>query len=65
MNQRLSYSKGPIEPPLLEYTIGEALELAAAHWPANLALASRYNLSAAAILRGNLLYGLLDPRVRT
>jgi len=40
MNQRLSYSKGPIEPPLLEYTIGRALELAAARWPANLALAS-------------------------
>lgn len=42
MTDRLSYSKGPAEPPLLEYTIGEALERAAAAWPDGLALVSRH-----------------------
>ena len=42
MTQGLSYSKGPIEPPLLEYTIGEALEQAALTWPDKLAMASRH-----------------------
>ncbi|MBK9999711.1 MAG: AMP-binding protein [Sphingomonadales bacterium] len=42
MTQGLSYAKGPIEPPLLEYTIGEALERAAMAWADGLALVSRH-----------------------
>jgi len=38
----LSYSKGITEPALLEHTIGEALERAAAQWPGNMALISRH-----------------------
>jgi fatty-acyl-CoA synthase len=38
----LSHSKGVTEPPLLEYTIGEALERAASAWPRGLALVSRH-----------------------
>lgn len=37
-----SYSVGTTEPPLLEYTIGGALDRAAAAWPDNLALVSRH-----------------------
>ena len=39
---QLSYSKGVTEPPLLEYTIGEALDQAATKWPNGLALVSRH-----------------------
>ncbi len=42
MTKYLSYSKGVTEPPLLEYTIGEALERAAHAWPDGLALVSRH-----------------------
>lgn len=42
MTVGLSYAKGPVEPPLLEYTIGEALERAATAWPDGLALVSRH-----------------------
>jgi fatty-acyl-CoA synthase len=38
----LSHSKGVTEPPLLEYTIGEALERAASAWPRGQALVSRH-----------------------
>ncbi len=37
-----SYAKGFAEPGLLEHTIGEALERAAAQWPRNVALISRH-----------------------
>ena len=37
-----SYSRGPVDSPLLETTIGEALENAAARWGGNLALVSRH-----------------------
>ena len=39
---QLSHSKGVTEPPLLEYTIGEALDRAAAAWAGALALVSRH-----------------------
>ncbi len=39
---QLSYAKGVDYPPLLEYTIGEALERAAAAWADQLALVSRH-----------------------
>jgi fatty-acyl-CoA synthase len=39
---QLSDSKGVTEPPLLEYTIGEALDQAATKWPNGLALVSRH-----------------------
>jgi fatty-acyl-CoA synthase len=39
---QLSYSKGVAEPPLLEATIGEALERAADAWGESLALVSRH-----------------------
>ena len=39
---QLSYAKGVTEPALLEYTIGEALERAAAAWGDCLALVSRH-----------------------
>ena len=42
MTSSLSHSKGATEPPLLEYTIGEALERAAHAWPDGLALVSRH-----------------------
>ena len=42
MKGRLSYSKGPAEPPLLDDTIGKALERAAGSWPEGLALVSRH-----------------------
>lgn len=42
MNGHLSYAKGATEPPLIDYTIGEALEKAAQAWPDALALASRH-----------------------
>ena len=42
MTKDLSCSKGVTEPPLLEYTIGEALERAAHAWPDGLALVSRH-----------------------
>jgi|TARA_R110002124_G_C8972322_1_gene515276 fatty-acyl-CoA synthase len=38
----LSYEKGKTKPPLLEYTIGEALRRAATQWPDQLALVSRH-----------------------
>jgi fatty-acyl-CoA synthase len=38
----LSHAKGVTEPPLIEYTIGEALERAALEWPSNDALISRH-----------------------
>ncbi|GEN98644.1 fatty-acyl-CoA synthase [Novosphingobium sediminis] len=38
----LSYAAGPVETPLLDTTIGEALRLAASRWPEGLALASRH-----------------------
>lgn len=38
----LSHTSGPTEPALLETTIGDALENAAALWSANLALVSRH-----------------------
>ena len=38
----LSYSRGTAEPLLIEHTIGEALERAAAQWPDNMALISRH-----------------------
>ncbi|MDE2562121.1 MAG: AMP-binding protein [Sphingomonadales bacterium] len=38
----LSYARGATEPPLLEYTIGEALVRAAAAWGESLALVSRH-----------------------
>lgn len=41
----LSYSRGTTEPPLLDHTIGAALELAAAQWPDKLALVSRHQAS--------------------
>ncbi len=37
-----SYARGVIEPPLLEYTIGEALNRAADAWGSDLALVSRH-----------------------
>lgn len=37
-----SYSRGITEPPLLEHTIGEALERAARQWPDTIALISRH-----------------------
>lgn len=40
MKGRLSYSRGPAEPPLLDDTIGKALERAAGSWPEGLALVS-------------------------
>ncbi len=39
---QLSYAKGVTQPPLLEETIGEALERAASAWPDRLALVSRH-----------------------
>ena len=42
MSTKLSHSIGATEPPLLEYTIGEALDRAAAAWPDSLALVSRH-----------------------
>ena len=42
MSTKLSHSIGASEPPLLEYTIGEALDRAAAAWPDSLALVSRH-----------------------
>ncbi len=42
MSTNLSHSIGDTEPPLLEYTIGEALDRAAAAWPDSLALVSRH-----------------------
>jgi fatty-acyl-CoA synthase len=39
---KASYSKGVTEPPLLEHTIGEALDRAASQWPGGLALVSRH-----------------------
>lgn len=42
MIETLSHSIGATEPPLLEYTIGEALDRAAATWPDQLALVSRH-----------------------
>ena len=39
---QLSYARGVEHPPLLEYTIGEALERAAAAWGDQLALVSRH-----------------------
>ena len=42
MIDALSHSIGTTEPPLLEYTIGEALVRAAATWPDQLALVSRH-----------------------
>ncbi len=42
MTNSLSHSKGATEPPLLEYTIGEALERATHAWPDGLALVSRH-----------------------
>ena len=42
MIDNLSHSIGTTEPPLLEYTIGGALDRAAAAWPDNLALVSRH-----------------------
>ncbi len=39
---QLSHAKGVTEPPLLEYTIGEALERAAEAWGDDLALVSRH-----------------------
>ena len=39
---QLSYARGVTEPPLLEYTIGEALDRAAAAWDSGLALVSRH-----------------------
>lgn len=41
MSAALSYVRGLIEPPLLEMTIGEALDRAASEWPDGLALVSR------------------------
>jgi fatty-acyl-CoA synthase len=38
----LSHASGPTDTPLLEMTIGDALERAAAQWAANLALVSRH-----------------------
>jgi fatty-acyl-CoA synthase len=38
----LSYAKGVTEPPLLDETIGQALERAATVWPSGLALVSRH-----------------------
>jgi fatty-acyl-CoA synthase len=42
MTNDLSYSRGVTDPPLLEYTIGEALERAAHDWPDGMALVSRH-----------------------
>lgn len=42
MSTNLSYSICDTEPPLLEYTIGEALDRAATAWPDTLALVSRH-----------------------
>ena len=37
-----SYAKGSVDTPLLEYTIGEALDRAASNWPDKRALVSRH-----------------------
>ena len=42
ISTNLSHAQGPTEPALLETTIGDALENAAAQWGANLALVSRH-----------------------
>ncbi len=42
MTPGLSYSKGRQDQPLLECTIGDALETAASTWPSELALVSRH-----------------------
>lgn len=42
MTADVSYSKGATDMPLLEYTIGEALDRAAVEWPDALALVSRH-----------------------
>ena len=42
MTATLSYAKGATETPLLDHTIGQALDLAAQRWPDALALVSRH-----------------------
>ncbi len=42
VNLELSHSAGATDTPLLDYTIGEALDRAAAAWPDGLALVSRH-----------------------
>jgi fatty-acyl-CoA synthase len=42
MMTALSHARGPVDAPLLDHTIGEALRLAAAQWGDRLALVSRH-----------------------
>lgn len=68
MTATLSYEKGTTETPLLDHTIGRALDLAAERWPDALALVSRHQrirwtwgelkAQADAVACGLLLHGL-------